>query len=346
MTPLRILQTPELNEPTLIVAFAGWSDAGGAATGAAQYLIDRWHATRLAEIEAEDFYDFTQLRPTVRYEGDVRRIDWPENAFYYHQTPERDLIIFNGIEPHLHWKAYIAGDDGRASSSFNVKLVISLGALFVDYPHTRPMRVTGTAPDPEMQERAGLYTRGGRYEGPTGINGVFNAIAARAGVPPAAIWANVPHYVSASPNPPATLALLKSLTAMLSLEVPLGRMVRASAAFDAQLNEATAKNTEVSEYVQSLEERIDAERRWRRRRRRPEELPATESIVQDIEDFLRSAREGQKTRATSQRSSRRLCGWTTLQDDPQLRRLGRWVCDPRRSSGRAGSWMPLSRLSV
>jgi hypothetical protein len=172
-----------------------------------------------------------------------------------------------------------------------VKLVISLGALFVDYPHTRPMRVTGTAPDAEMLERAGIYTRGGRYEGPTGINGVFNASLRDAAVQTGSIWANVPHYVSASPNPPATLAILKALTAMLSLEVPLGRMVRASAAFESQLNEATSRNTEVSDYVKSLEERIDSEgdEEDGDEEETFEELPATESIVQDIEEFLRKS---------------------------------------------------------
>ncbi len=292
LTYLRILQTPELKEPTLIVAFAGWSDAGGAASGAAQYLIDRWHAPRIAEFEAEEFYDFTQLRPTVRYEGDERVIDWPENAFYHHQIGDQDLIIFNGIEPHLQWKAY-AASMMEVIEKFDVKLVISLGALFVDYPHTRPMRVTGTAPDPEMLERAGIYTRGGRYEGPTGINGVFNASLREKEVQTGSIWANVPHYVSASPNPPATLALLKSLSAMMALEVPLGRMVRASAAFDAQLNEATSRNTEVSDYVKSLEERIDSEGSAVDDDFEivEEELPATESIVQDIEDFLRGSKD-------------------------------------------------------
>jgi hypothetical protein len=284
MTPLRILATPELHEPTLIAAFAGWSDAGGAATAAAQYLIERWRAARLADLDAEDFYDFTQLRPTVRYEGEVRRIDWPQNVFHFHQTPERDLIVFNGIEPHLHWKAYVSALT-EIIDRFQIKLVVSLGALFVEYPHTRPLRVTGTAPDVEMQERAGLYTRGGRYEGPTGINGVFNAALRDREIASGSIWANVPHYVSATPNPPATLAILKSLMAMLGFEVPLGRMVRASAAFDAQLNEATAKNTEVSDYVRTLEERVDAESP--ETTQPPAELPATESIVKDIEDFLR-----------------------------------------------------------
>jgi proteasome assembly chaperone (PAC2) family protein len=284
MTPLRIIASPELSQPTLIIAFAGWSDAGGAATAAAQYLIERWRAVRFADFDAEDFYDFTQLRPTVRYEGEVRRIDWPDNAFHYHQTPERDLIVFNGIEPHLHWKAYTSALMDIIEK-YQVKLVVSLGALFVEYPHTRPLRVTGTAPDVEMQERAGLYTRGGRYEGPTGINGVFTAALRDRDIASASVWANVPHYVSATPNPPATLAILKSLMAMLSFEVPLGRMVRASAAFDAQLNEATAKNTEVSEYVRTLEDRVDSESTLISDP--PAELPATESIVKDIEDFLR-----------------------------------------------------------
>ena len=285
MTPLRILATPELHEPTLIVAFAGWSDAGSAATAAAQYLTERWRAVRLAEIDAEEFFDFTQLRPTVRYEGEVRRIDWPENAFHYHETPKRHLIIFKGIEPHLRWKTYTEAML-EVIDRFQVKLVVGLNALNADYPHTRPTRITGTAPDPDMLERAGIQSRGNRrYEGPTGIHGVLNVALQDRDIPSASIWANVPHYVQATPNPPATLALLKSLMAMLEVEVPLSRMQRAALAFDAQLNDATAKNTEVSDYVRILEERFDAE--VSAPAEGPAELPATEIIVKDIEDFLR-----------------------------------------------------------
>src|SRR5712691_1056089 len=167
MPPLRIVAEPELREPALIAAFAGWSDAGSAATAAAQYLVDRWHAPLLAEVEAEELYDFTQLRPTVRYtEGTYRKIIWPQNNFYYHQTPERDLIIFNGIEPHLHWQSYI-GAVLEVIDRFHVSLFVGLGAMFVDFPHTRPMRVTGSAPTDEMAAKGGLLTRRGRYEGPT-----------------------------------------------------------------------------------------------------------------------------------------------------------------------------------
>jgi proteasome assembly chaperone (PAC2) family protein len=287
MSFLQINQTPELKTPIMIAAFAGWADAGGAATGAAQYLIDRWHATKFAGIEPQDFYDFTQLRPTVRWEGDERRIDWPENAFHFHHTPERDFIIFNGIEPHLQWKRY-TDTVLEAIETFDVKMVVSLGAMFVDYPHTRPLRVTGQAPTEAMAQRAGLSTVGGRYEGPTGINGVLNVTYRENDVQSGTIWANVPHYVSASPNPPASLALLKSLMAMLEMEVPLGRMVRASAAFDQQLNEATSRNTEVSDYVRSLEERIDSEGdAMLDLGLDTGELPETETIMQDIEEFLR-----------------------------------------------------------
>lgn len=299
MTALRIISDVDIQDATLIAAFAGWSDAGGAATAAAQYLIERWRARRVAEIDPEEFYDFTQLRPTTRYEGDVRRIDWPENVFCHCLRPPddpsgdergRSLLIFNGIEPHLRWKAYTQAML-EAIERYRVKLVVTLGAMRADYPHTRPLRTTGAAPDPAMAARAGLHTSGRRYEGPTGINGVLLATLAERGVPTGTIWVNVPHYVNAVPNPSATLALLKALCAMLEVDVPLGRMVRAATAFDAQLNEATAKNSEVSEYVRLLEERFDEELGGQPSQPAAD-LPTTESIVRDIEEFLRrSSRE-------------------------------------------------------
>jgi proteasome assembly chaperone (PAC2) family protein len=292
MTPLRIVETPELREPLLIAAFSGWSDAGAAASAAAQYLIDRWHATLLAEIDAEDFYDFTQLRPTVRWVGETRQIDWPQNNFYFHRTAERDLVIFSGVEPHLHWKAYVEYCL-QVVDQFKVGSVITLGALLVDFPHTRPIRVTGTAPTEEMAARAGLTTRGsGRYEGPTGISGVLTAALRERLIPLGSVWANVPHYVQATPNPTASLAILQSLGSMLDVQIPLGRMIRASAAFKNQLEEATSKNAEVSEYVKALEERLDAEQQ-EQPPETPRELPPAESILKDVEEFFRQSRDQQ-----------------------------------------------------
>jgi proteasome assembly chaperone (PAC2) family protein len=290
MTSLRILSEPELRSPTLITAFAGWSDVGAAATSAANYLVERWQAGKLAEIDAEEFYDFTQHRPLVRYDGERRVIDWPENAFHFHRTEERDFIVLSGIEPHLRWRTY-ADLVLEMVEKFGVGLVLSLGALYVEFPHTRPIQVTGSAPDPEMLERAGIPTRTrGRYQGPTGISGVLSAALQDKGIPLASIWANVPHYVSASPNPTATLAILRAATAMLEVEVRLGRMVRASAAFDRQLNEATSQNEQVQEYIQTLEARLDAESAVEDERAE-EELPSTEKIVEEIEKLLRRTRE-------------------------------------------------------
>lgn len=294
MTPLRIIETPELQEPMLIAAFSGWSDAGAAASAAALYLVERWRAKQLAEIDAQDFYDFTQLRPTVRWVGENRQIDWPQNNFYFHKTPNRDYIILSGIEPHLRWKDYV-GNVMDVVDRFQVKSVITLGALFVDFPHTRPVRVTGTAPTEEMAQKAGLTNRGrGRYEGPTGISGVLTAELRNKDLPLGSVWANVPHYVSATPNPTASLAILQSLSAMLEVQIPLGRMIRASAAFKTQLEEATSKNAEVSEYVRALEERLDSEvEDDDDSEDTPRELPPAESILQDVEEFFRQGRDNQ-----------------------------------------------------
>jgi proteasome assembly chaperone (PAC2) family protein len=300
MPSLRIVEQPELREPVMIAAFAGWSDAGSAATNAAQYLIDRWRTPLLAEIEAEEFYDFTQLRPVSRYTQDTyRKIIWPQNNFYYYQTPERDFIIFNGIEPHLKWRAYV-DSVLEVIERFHVSVVITLGAMFVDFPHTRPIRITGSAPTDEMGAKAGLITRGrGRYEGPTGISGVLSATLRDRELPLGSIWANVPHYVSATPNPTASLALLRAVLGMLELEAPLGRMIRASAMFDNQLQEATSRNAEVLEYVRNLEERLDGQALPEGSNEEPEtppedeELPEAQTILQDLEEFFRRPRGGE-----------------------------------------------------
>jgi predicted ATP-grasp superfamily ATP-dependent carboligase len=254
-------------------------------------MVDRWHATLVADIDAQEFYDFTQLRPMVRWVGENREIEWPQNNFYIHRTADKDLLIFAGIEPHLHWKSYVE-TFMEALDHFKVETVITLGAMFVDFPHTRPVRITGSAPTDEMAARAGLINRGqGRYQGPTGISGVLTTELRTRQKTMGSIWANVPHYVSATPNPTASLAILEALTAMLEVQIPLGRMIRASTAFKSQLEEATSKNAEVSDYVRSLEERLDGQVEPEQEET-PTELPPAESILQDVEDFFRQSRGG------------------------------------------------------
>src|SRR5262245_14486903 len=201
MSALTIEEIPTLTDPVLVVAFAGWNDAGGAATHAAQFLVQRLQARRFASIDPEDFYNFSELRPQVRLrDGLYREVTWPTNEFFYSGTekPQRNLIFGVGIAPHLRWKTYSTAILDLVKQC-GANLVITLGALLADVSYTRPVRVAGFSSDPTLA--AQLQFTPSRYEGPTGIVGVLNDSCRRAGVPSISFWANVPHYISASPNP-------------------------------------------------------------------------------------------------------------------------------------------------
>ena len=208
---LRIHSRPELEKPVLLAAFRGWNDGAQAASLAAGYLAKTWDAEQFAEIDPEDFFDFQATRPHVSLEdGLTRRIEWPETGFY-HARPEgldRDVVLLLGIEPNLRWRTFTELVVGLATE-LEVELMITLGALLADVPHTRPAPVTGSATDSELVERLGLSAS--RYEGPTGIVGVLHDACREAGIPSASLWAAVPHYVSLTPSPRAAVALCERL---------------------------------------------------------------------------------------------------------------------------------------
>src|SRR5438445_9792622 len=208
---LRIEERPVLEHPVLIAAFRGWNDGGQGASLAGAYLAQAWAAERFATIESENFYDFQATRPMVSLvDGETRQIDWPENTFLHAPMPGggRDAIILLGVEPNLRWRTFCSHVTDLASS-FNVELVITLGSLLADVPHTRPAPVTGSATDPELIEQLGLQAS--RYEGPTGIVGVLHDACTQAGISSASLWAAVPHYVSLTPSPRAAKALVDRL---------------------------------------------------------------------------------------------------------------------------------------
>ena len=193
---LTIYDRPQLTRPVLIAAFRGWNDGGQGATLAGGYLAKVWGAARFAEIDPEPFFDFQATRPHVSLvEGDTRHIDWPENAFYHARLAgqARDAVLLLGIEPNLRWRSFCGLVMGLAGD-LGVEMVVTLGSLLADVPHTRVAPVTGAASDPELIERLGLQAS--RYEGPTGIVGVLHDSCRRAGLPSASLWAAVPHYVS------------------------------------------------------------------------------------------------------------------------------------------------------
>ncbi len=259
MNALTIERIPELNDPVLIVAFAGWNDAGSAATHATQFLIKRLQAQRFAKIDPEEFYNFSEVRPQVRLrDGLYREIRWPANEFFASNTAslKRDMVLGLGIEPNLRWKAYAAACLDVAKQC-GVGLVITLGALLADVAYSRPVRVVGFSSDPDIATQ--LQLTPSRYEGPTGIVGVLNDACRQAGLTSISFWANVPHYISAAPNPKAALALVSRLESFLHIALDTTELVTGAAEFDAQVAKAIAENPNLAAYVKRLEEQEQEE---------------------------------------------------------------------------------------
>lgn len=253
MSALTIEEIPTLTNPALIVAFAGWNDAGSAATHALQFLVQRQQARRFASLDPEEFYNFSELRPHVRLrDGIYREIVWPANDFFYSRTatPKRSLVFGVGIEPHLKWKTYAATLLDLARQC-GVNLVITLGALLADVPYSRPVRVAGFSSDPVLA--AQLQVTPSRYQGPTGIVGVLNDACRRAGLVSVSFWASVPHYISAAPNPKAALALISRLESFLDFTLDTSELRAAAADFDTKVAQAVAENPNMAAYVRQLE---------------------------------------------------------------------------------------------
>src|SRR3954447_15364858 len=230
MADLNVESRPTLERPVLVAAFRGWNDGGQGASLAAGYLAKLWNAQRFAEIDAENFYDFQATRPHVKLEeGFTRRIDWPETVFY-HARPDgldRDAVLLLGIEPNLRWRTFasLVTDFAR---ELGVELVVTLGALLADVPHTRPAPVTGSASDPDLIEQLGLEAS--RYEGPTGIVGVVHDSCKRAGIASASLWAAGPHSLSLAPSPKAAAALCERLADLLGTQIDTVELDEAAAA--------------------------------------------------------------------------------------------------------------------
>jgi predicted ATP-grasp superfamily ATP-dependent carboligase len=282
---LRITERPHLERPVLIAAFRGWNDGGQGASLAGAYLARAWAAVEFASIDPEGFYDFQATRPLVSLvDGFTRKIEWPENTFLHAPLPGggRDAIILLGIEPNLRWRSFSDHVSGLAKE-LGVELVITLGSLLADVPHTRPSPVTGSANDPELIAKLGLQPS--RYEGPTGIVGVLHDACMQAGIPSASLWAAVPHYVSLTPSPRAAKALVDRLSELLGADVDTVELNEAADSYAQQVSEAVASDEETSAYVQELERRVDelAEEA---------DLPSGDAIAAELTRFLRDRENG------------------------------------------------------
>ena len=279
-------ERPELRDPVMVCAFKGWNDAGEAASAAVQFLVESFDAERIADIDPDDFYDFTAVRPNVRLvEGRSRAIDWPENVFHAARVPgaDRDLVMMQGVEPSLHWKAYCAAVHEVAEET-GCTMIVTLGALLADVPHSRPVAITGLASQDGPVEKLGFERTS--YEGPTGIVGVLHSSCADAGLQSASLWAPVPHYVAATPNPKAALALVRGFEGLAGLAVDAGALERASEDYDRQVTAAVASDPEVKAFVERLEEMAD-EVSDEEDGPSEEQLPTGDTIAKEFQRFLR-----------------------------------------------------------
>ena len=279
-------EPPKLRSPVLVAAFAGWNDAASAATTALEAVSGSLNAELIAEIDPEEFYDFQVTRPTIRMaEGQTRQVDWPANSIYAAEAPaaERDLVLVSGIEPNLRWRTFASGVL-EAAERLEVEMVVTLGALLADVPHTRPVPITGLASDPELVERLGLSRSS--YEGPTGIVGIIHDACRQRDVTSASLWAAVPHYVAAVPNPKAALALLRRLEGFTGVAIEASELEDAMSRFETQVDRAVASNPEIEELVRRLEVEQDDEPPFSEG-----EVPTGDTIARDFQRFLRQRGE-------------------------------------------------------
>jgi len=277
-------ERPELRRPVMVCAFKGWNDAGEAATAALDYIHDQFDSQEVARIDPEEFFDFTAVRPDVALrDGRTREIEWPETSISVARIPgaEGDLVMLRGIEPSLRWRGFseVVVDVAR---TLGVRMLITFGALLADVPHSRPVSITGIASDESLVTRLGFERT--TYQGPTGIVGVLHHICTAAGLPSASLWASVPHYVAATPNPKVALALVRGFEGAAGVAVDAGELEEGAVDYERQVSAAVASDPEVKAFVERLESAMDE---VQADLAAPEDLPSADTIASDFQRFLR-----------------------------------------------------------
>lgn len=287
MTHVEWDSRPEVVHPVMICAFAGWNDGGEAASASVRYLRDQWRARRFARIDPEEFFDFQVNRPTVRLVNELtRRIEWPSNDFSVARSGTRDVVVFLGAEPNLRWRTYCDEILGVARE-LDVELLVTLGAFLADVPHTIPAPVSAGSQDPRWLAKPGVIPA--RYEGPTGIVGVLNDQAARAGITAVSLWGAAPHYLSSSANPKVALALLERLRDLVRLEIDVGDMEHDVRRWERQVEDAIGEDGNLAGYIRRLEEvaetGVDPGEETA-------DMPSGEDLAAELERYLRERGDG------------------------------------------------------
>lgn len=264
----------------MVGAFEGWNDAADAATAVVDHLASNYPTELVFELDSEEYYDYQIVRPRVINTGTQRELVWPTTTVSVAQLPERDVILVSGPEPNMYWQRFCTALVS-AFRSFEPELVILLGAMLTDSPHSRPLPVSASTTDAALARTLGLEES--NYEGPTGITGVLGDACRRAGLREVSLWASVPHYVAAPPNPKATLALLARVEDLLGMALELDDLPEMARAWQRGIDELAAEDSEISEYIESLEVQQDED-----------QLPRAtgDAIAAEFERYLRRREHG------------------------------------------------------
>jgi proteasome assembly chaperone (PAC2) family protein len=283
MQPLIWDRRPDgLRAPAMVCAFKGWNDAGDAASSAVSFMASTLSASRFARLDPEEFYDFQANRPQIRLgEHERREVEWPTVEIFEARAPRapRDLVLVQGFEPSMRWRTLTANLIDLAEA-LGVQLVVTLGALLGDVPHTRPVSMTGHASDGALLARMGIQPSA--YEGPTGIVGVLHAACAQAGLPSASLWAAVPHYVAAASNPKAALALLRRMESLIGISVDVSELESAAVDYERQVGLAVQSDPDIQAFVERLESAADTEGQ-----NIGAEVPSGDTLAREFQRFLR-----------------------------------------------------------
>ena len=274
MSLYEIVDSADIQAPVAVTAFDGWVDAGRAATMAAEQLVEGDASRIVATFDADSLFDYRSRRPTLDVvDGTLLDLTWPELHLRATRVGDRDLLVLTGPEPDYRWRE-MASDVVRLMHELEVTSWVSLGAIPVAAPHTRPVQILGTASSRGLLPPDVTQGPDGRLRVPSAALSVLELAASRSGIPALGFYAHVPHYVSAA-YPTGAIELLRHLGKYLAVEIPLGKLPGQALETRALLDAATSEG-ETRAYVQRLEEMADEAR-----------LPAGDELIADIERFLR-----------------------------------------------------------
>jgi proteasome assembly chaperone (PAC2) family protein len=278
------LADPDLNEPVLVIALEGWIDAGLGASNAIGTMLDTIYTEVLATFDTEYFIDQRARRPIARIvDGVTTELTWPEIQLRFGRDGDgADILFLVGPEPDFHWSDFVDVVTD-AAGRFDVRLVVGLGAFPAPTPHTRPVRIIGTAPATSANLLTRVGTVSGELEVPAGISSALELGFSEVDMEIVTLWARVPHYVASMPYPQASAALIDGLASIAGLTLDSGSLRASAEEARQRVDDLVTNNPDHTTMVEQLEEAADEVEGVSL----GDELPSGDELAAELEKFLR-----------------------------------------------------------